>query len=335
MTSDRPSLAVRRFVWCAVVAPAVLTTVAVGVQLTLLPQVPEMVAVHWDAGGAANGFAPAWTQPVMTAALGLGIPLLIALATLPGLRRGDRGASYRLMGALATALSALVAVMFTGALAGQVGLADARDAPSVVPVLIAGFAGAVAAGVIAWFVQPAEAPLRVGLNTARPLALAPGERAVWYGSATLGRAAIIVITVACLFVMGAGIVTWIGGEAAVAWVITIVAVLLIALALTTTAFRVRVDERGLTVVSLVGVPRFRVPVDDIAGVAVRDVNPMGEFGGWGMRSAPGRFGVVMRSGAAVDVERRSGRRFVVTVDDDAVTAAALLEALRLRATVRA
>jgi len=335
MTDDRSSLAVRRFVWCAIVAPVVLTTVAVVWQLIVLPTVPNTIAVHWDAAGAPNGFAPAWVQPVATAALGLGIPLLIALTSLPGLRRGDRGASYRLMGALAPALSALVAVLMTGTFLGQDGLADAADAPSVVPVLVAAFGAALAVGVLAWFVQPAEPPLRAGVDTAHPLALAPGERAVWFGSATIGRAAITAITIACLVVSGAAIVLWISGEAAAAWIATAVAVVLIALAIMTTAFRVRIDDDGLTVVSVAGVPRFHVPLGDIAAVAVRDVNPMGEFGGWGMRSAPGRFGVVMRTGPALDVERRSGRRFVVTLDDDAVTAGSLLEALRTRTGSRA
>ncbi|MBD3752872.1 MAG: hypothetical protein IE935_10685 [Micrococcales bacterium] len=44
----------------------------------------------------------------------------------------------------------------------------------------------------------------------------------------------------------------------------------------------------------------------------------------------GRRGVVLRRGEALEVTRRSGRVFVVTVDD-ASTASALLIALRQRA----
>ncbi|WES64942.1 hypothetical protein P0L94_02445 [Microbacter sp. GSS18] len=118
---------------------------------------------------------------------------------------------------------------------------------------------------------------------------------------------------------------------ATAWVVTGVAVLLIVLAATTVAFHVRVDDRGLSVESVAGVPRFRVPLGDVTSAAAVDVVPMGEFGGWGLRWAPGRrFGVVLRTGAAIEVTRRDGRRFVVTVDD-AGTGAALLEALAERA----
>ncbi|MNY73206.1 hypothetical protein D3C86_2119390 [compost metagenome] len=62
---------------------------------------------------------------------------------------------------------------------------------------------------------------------------------------------------------------------------------------------------------------------------------MGEFGGWGLRlSTDRRFGVVLRSGEAIEVLRRSGKRFVVTVED-AATGAALLEALVERRAARA
>jgi hypothetical protein len=111
-------------------------------------------------------------------------------------------------------------------------------------------------------------------------------------------------------------------------------VLLLALAATTLAFHVRVDDSGLHVESVLGIPRFHVPLGDIESAARVDVNPMGEFGGWGLRQSTGRrFGVVLRAGEAIEVLRRGGKRFVVTVDD-AATGAALLEALVSRAAAR-
>ncbi|MFF1573368.1 hypothetical protein ACFVWR_11505 [Leifsonia sp. NPDC058292] len=60
------------------------------------------------------------------------------------------------------------------------------------------------------------------------------------------------------------------------------------------------------------------------------MNPIGDFGGFGMRYSTGRrFGVVLRHGPPIGVERRDGRRFVVTVAD-ADTGAALLQALAQR-----
>jgi hypothetical protein len=112
------------------------------------------------------------------------------------------------------------------------------------------------------------------------------------------------------------------------------ALLLLAFAATTLAFHVRVDDSGLHVDSVLGIPRFHVPLSDIESAARVEVNPMGEFGGWGLRLSTGRrFGVVLRAGDAIEVLRRSGKRFVVTVDD-AATGAALLEALVSRAAAR-
>ena len=93
----------------------------------------------------------------------------------------------------------------------------------------------------------------------------------------------------------------------------------------------RADESGLTVASVAGFPRFRVPLDEIAAARSTTIEPMGDFGGWGIRSGlDGRFGVVLRRGPAHEVERTNGRRFVVTVAG-ADTAAALLQALVERA----
>ena len=98
-------------------------------------------------------------------------------------------------------------------------------------------------------------------------------------------------------------------------------------AMTTIVFRVRVSERGLRVASLVGVPRFAVPLDDVESVEVVRVSPMADFGGWGIRlGVDGRLGVVLRSGDAIQVRRRSGRTLVVTVED-AQTGAGLLATL--------
>ena len=61
---------------------------------------------------------------------------------------------------------------------------------------------------------------------------------------------------------------------------------------------------------------------------------MGEFGGWGLRWAPGGgFGVVLRSGPGIRITRTNGKTFSVTVDD-AEAGAALLTALAARAQAR-
>ncbi len=95
-----------------------------------MPHVPDPVAIHGGTDGRPDGFGLAWLPVVLTVALGLGVPLLLALSSLPGLRRGDRGPTYRFMGAIAAVTSALMAVLMTWTLVVQTGLAAATDAPA-------------------------------------------------------------------------------------------------------------------------------------------------------------------------------------------------------------
>ncbi|MDL9980719.1 DUF1648 domain-containing protein [Microbacterium candidum] len=323
--------AVSRFVIVALVLPLLLTVVSVVVQLLLMPSMPDPVATHWGPGGAPNGFGSAWVSPVLTVVLGLLLPGLIAITVLPGLRRGHRGAAYRLLGAMALALAVLAAVLMTWTYAMQAGLASAKDGPSATVPLIVSFAASVLAGFAGWFLQPKQEEAGAASLPSAPVALAPGERAVWMQTTTSSRPAVIAITAAVL--LTAALTIWIAftGEARAAWILGIVTVILIAAAASTLSFNLRVDDTGLTVTSVVGIPRFHVPLADITAARATTVTPMADFGGWGIRYLPGRFGVVLRTGPAIEVARTSGRLFVVTAPD-AATGAALLTAFADRAT---
>lgn len=320
----------RSFVLLALVLPALFTIVAIVLQLLWLPALPNPATVHWGMSGEPNGFGPAWTYPLITLGLSGVLPLFLGLSALGGLRRGDRGFTYRFIGAMSLGLSLFGAVLMTWSVAMQRGLADAHDAPSpMLPLLIA-LALAVAVGVVGWFVQPKSTASRPTTVAAVPLTLAPGEKAVWTGNAVMGKLAMVVIGAAVLLLLAASVLMWMTADIGVAILVSVLTVVVVAVALSSTAFHVRVDEHGLTVRSEFGVPRFNVPLSDVEATRSVQVNPMGEFGGWGMRWAPGRFGVVLRTGAGIEVMRRSGKLFVVTVDD-AATGAALLAALTERA----
>ncbi len=332
MTADQlHTLAIRRFVLVALVIPLALVAIGVAVQLLALPHVPETVAVHWDFAGEPDRFAPAWTQPLATILFGAGIPLLIALTSLPGLRRGDRGVTYRFLGAVAAGSSALVTAAFTWTFVMQAGEQASAAAVSIWPAVIASLGIAVVVGVGAWFLQPAEEWERPLPAAARALPIAPGERVVWMRTTSMRPAGAIGIALVVGVVALVAFTSWLtGAPEAVVWVLAFLTVVLVILAATTVAFHVRVDDDGLRAWSVLGIPRFHVPVAEVASAAKVDVNPMGEFGGWGLRwSVDRRFGVVLRAGAAIEVTRTNGRRFVVTVDD-AETGAALLEALVAR-----
>lgn len=326
---------VRRFVLVAVWLPMAFAAIAAVTQLALLPQTPSTIAVHWNASGIADGFAPAWTQPLATLGFGFGVPALITAMTLPALRRGERGLTFRLLGAVAASVSALVCVAFTWTFAMQAGH-ETSDAPAIWTVLAGSLGVGALVGLAAWALQPRQGTTRTAPTSEPALPLAPHERAGWVQATAVSVGAAVAMVLAVVAVGIGAVVAWVaGGDPALVWVLTGVAVLLFALAATTLAFHVRVDDRGLHVTSFLGIPRFRVAPDDVVSAARVEVDPMGEFGGWGLRVAVQgrRFGVVLRRGEAIEVTRRSGRRFVVTVDD-AATGAALLTALSARATAR-
>ncbi|MEV1064891.1 DUF1648 domain-containing protein [Streptomyces sp. NPDC050263] len=93
---------------------------------------------------------------------------------------------------------------------------------------------------------------------------------------------------------------------------------------------VTVGRQGLTVTpGRLPWPRIRVPLEAMTDASHRDIDALGDFGGWGYRIRPGASGVILRSGPTLVVRRAGGREFAVTVDD-AATAAALLNSLIAR-----
>lgn len=328
-TADRP--AVRRFVLVTLILPLVLTVVAVVIQLLVLPTLPDPVAIHWNAAGRPNGFGPVWLTPLLTVVVGLGIPALIAATALSSLRRGDRGFTYRLLGAVALATSALMAVLGTWTTVLQSGLDDAADGPAIGWALVAAFVIAAGAGVAGWLLQPHEPWQSHAVVPTDALQLAAGERAVWLQSVSIAPSGMFVLGAAVMLMIATTVMLAVAeSDPAATWIMLLVTIVLVALVATCVAFHVRIDDEGIRINSVVGWPRVHVPLADVESAAPVFVSPMGEFGGWGLRWAAGRFGVVLRTGEGIEVRRRGGKTLTVTVDD-AETGAALLNALAARA----
>lgn len=319
----------RRYVVVGVIAPLAITAIAVVLMLAWLPDVPATVATHWSGDDGPDGFAPAWTVPLFTAALGAGLTALFATFALVPSREGEWGPTQRLLGAVMLGTSVLLGITLTWSFGMQRGLEDAHDAPSVLVPLAVGAGVGLLAGVAGWFAQPNVTTSGGRAATPRAvaaLALAPGERAVWVRTTTMSRVAMLGITAGIVALALGTVALGLTGSQAW-WIMLATTLLLLVLACATFVFRVRVDRAGLTVRSSIGVPKFRIPLDDIAEARVTTVHPTAEFGGWGIRiGLDGRFGIVLHSGEALQVTRRDGRVFVVTVDD-AATAVALLDAM--------
>ncbi|WP_102192411.1 DUF1648 domain-containing protein [Microbacterium aurantiacum] len=312
------------FLLAAVAVPVVFTSIGVAICATWIPEVPDPVVTHWSAGGA-DGFGPPSTYIWLGVGLGLALPLLMAIITLAAVGAHWGGAA-RMMGALAAGLSAFAAALTAGSLGIQRGLPDATQAPGIGGVVLLSFTALVVVAAVAWVVQPHVRPERGRtLEPRQAVRVSDGERVVWIATTTMPRAALAGVTVLMLALAALAVYMLAIGVAG-AWVVTF-AVLVVGAALSTTAaFRVRITPEGLAVRSLTGWPRARIPLEQIDSVRAVDISPFGEFGGWGWRIAvDGRTGIVMRRGAAIEVTRRDGRSFVITIDG-AEEAAALLQA---------
>ncbi|WP_062203621.1 hypothetical protein [Demequina salsinemoris] len=317
---------VRRAVLVGLGGPALVSCVGVAVQLASVPSLGAELITHWGPSGP-DGYGPAWTWPVLTLAVGLGMPALLMAFALPSLRRGERSPMLRLLPAIALGLSALITTVSTGSV-----LVQRYGAPddSIVPVMIAAFAAALLAGFLGWVVQPAQDMIVPASRPVSPLATAPGTRIVWLGRAEMGRGPMLVLVLASTVLAGLAVWMWVLGDLAAAIIVTAVALLVTVLVSIMTVFHVRADARGLSVRSPIGFPRFTIAASDIASATVTDVSGLTQFGGWGVRMIPGATGVILRNGPGLDVARRSGRRFVITLDD-AETVAGVLTAAAERA----
>ncbi|UZN04743.1 DUF1648 domain-containing protein [Cellulomonas sp. S1-8] len=299
----------------------IATTVVVAVSWT--PRLPDPLAVHWSGSQGPDAFGSLKDA--------VAIPLLFAPLFALGMWAlafwaGRDASTRRLAAGFSTGLAVLMSVVVLGSLAVQLDLADAADAPGINDVVAWAFGGGILAGTLAALVVPRDVPMPSTAPvdpTAPRTALAPEERAAWTRSVTSPVGA------------------WVGGGAVLvvvvlAIVLQVPALLILAAGLglllaSMLVLRVSVDARGLVARSPLGRPSVRVPLDEVVAARVTQIDPFGEFGGWGYRVGQGgRVGFVLRKGEGIEVERTGGRVHVVTVDD-AATGAALLNTLADRA----
>ena len=321
-----------RMLLIGVIVPLVIAGAGLVAVLVALPTLPNPVAVHWGLSGEADGFS----SPLLAILLPPLVVLAYSVLAFAAVR-GDEPptANQRVILAIAPFLAVLITVIVTGSTVGQSGLADATDAASIVPLLVVALVAGLAAGVAGWVLLPRSAE-RVMPDAAEPLTLRGDERAVWMQRAEPNRlVAGLVISILAVAIAGGGLVLWAVAEIPALIVYLSALVIVGVLAVGSLFWRVTVDRAGLRAWSLVGFPRFSVPLDQVESASAVDVVPMRDFGGWGIRfGGARRVGVITRGGEAIEVRRRDGSTLVVTVDN-AGTGASLLTALALRGTMSA
>jgi hypothetical protein len=282
-------------------------------------RLPDPVAHHWGTGGVADGFSSLTSTLWVT--IGLLLVVTVPMAAAAVFAR-QPAALRRCLAGTAAWTSVFMTVLVADSLRGQLDLADAATAPPPGPgILIGVVAGLAFAVVVAMSVRTEPARARA---TGPPPPSVPRDAAAtlelpWTAAPSgLDRAAAIIGSIATVGVaLLAAVVSW--------WLASI-AVLLAALFLGIGRLTTRVELDGLSV-RVMGRRLLHVPVQDIAAAEVIQVDPLWEFGGWGLRvDTAGRTGLVTRKGEALQVRRGDGTAVVITVDE-ADRAAAILNTL--------
>ncbi|GEL23805.1 hypothetical protein PSU4_27590 [Pseudonocardia sulfidoxydans NBRC 16205] len=294
------------------VTPALVTA------LVAADRMPAEPATRFTFDGTAVSTMPHAALVATIVALGVVLAFVFgAMGARPTAARVSSFDTARFFGAVSWATAGLLGGVLYEATAANVDVASAAEAHLTADRLLIAVGVAVVAGVVGYLVTP-SAPPAPEEPPGAPVPIGATERVSWSrrieSRMSLALGAVVLV--------GGLVLGWLAGWLPGALLIVVgLAVLLLG-----SSALVTVDRRGLVVaLGALGWPRLRVPVDDIASVTAGDVSPA-QFGGWGYRLTPGGSGVVLRSGPAVIVTRRSGRRFTVTVDD-ARTAAGLLTSL--------
>lgn len=325
----RLALARRAARWVGLILPLAITVIATVVTALWIPRMPDPTALHWGPNMEPDGFGPPWSNAAIALGVGLLLTSLFGLQALQRAQTRRRGgaiwsSSYRFLSAIVLGTVVFVQTLAVGTAWVQLDAVDARTTGSIGWVMLLGFILWIAVTVLAYLTQPRLRIDAPGSGPAAPLPLAPGERAVWVGEVRPSRVFVWIVSVALVLLAAAALLSF-SVQPVAGWIMLLCFVLVLGLTLISSWFRVRIDASGLEARALLGWPVFRLPAQEVRSVSAAQISPFAEYGGWGLRWTPDRFGIVMRTGEGIVATRRSGRLFGVTVDD-AETGAALLAA---------
>ncbi|HEX4401249.1 MAG TPA: DUF1648 domain-containing protein [Galbitalea sp.] len=311
-----------RILIVALIAPLILAGAALVWSFSLAARLPVRVVVHWDLAGHPNGYGSPFQFPIALASVCLPLIAIFGGAVVLISHRGPLTPLAKVLAVTSIWVTLIVSLTVLGS------LLDKNAGTDIGAWLGLAFAAATVVAAAAWFVLP-PGVRGVGGSvrpTVTPVALADGERASWIRTASVSTGMIWAVVAVCAVISAITIFSTIatGGRY---WWFAFVPVFVLLVVLSNFAWTVRVDDRGLRIRSVLGIPVVHVPLDQVTSADVTDVQALSQYGGWGIRLAlNGRIGVIVRSGEALEVHRRKGLDVVVTVDD-ASSAAALLNGL--------
>lgn len=319
-----------RVVLLGIVLPLVIATAGALLMISWIPELPNPVASHWGSGGV-DGTGSPWLLAVMP----LGITALFSVFVYVGALRestpsGLPTVNQKLIAAMGSGLALFLTIGIGGSVAAQRGLETAAAAPDPWMWPLVGAVLGVALAAVVWLVLPrADRSGPEGLPV-ETLEVSATERLFWTGEVSMKPFGLALIGVAAgILLIAAVFAAFAGSEVAVLMIA--VTFVLFGAASTTLRWRVSVGGQGISVVSFAGWPAVRIALDEVTDVRLIEVNPVGDFGGWGWRGAGGRTGIILQAGPAIEVTRSSGRTLVVPVYDAETAVAVLQAALAQRA----
>ncbi|MCC8927561.1 MULTISPECIES: DUF1648 domain-containing protein [Nocardiaceae] len=285
-----------------VVVPVLAAALGVIVARLWSARLPDQIATHWS-GTQPDGFTSpttsAWTLAIVTVIVGGGCSAVAALAHALLLMR-------RTMLMIGLTVVGLITVLQLAILARQL---DATDVGSVevpgwalgVGTAVGFSVGLLGASLLRDYRErvPADAPPPEALPRA-------DEELPIIESLGAGRVALVVLF--AILGAGAALTCWLSQSW---WPIAIFLPLAV-LPVSLMRYELVVDRSGLHISSL-GMAAFDYSLDEITGASVREVDPFGDFGGWGLRvKGRGNYAVATAKGPAVFVTFANGERLTVT-----------------------
>jgi len=280
-------------------------------------RLPDPLATHWSGSDGPDGFSGLWTNAWTLAAVlivvGGGCAAPAAFARVQLMVR-------RILLVTAMIVIGLITAVALSMLVTQLDLADPSRARLSWWPMGAGVAVGTAVGLLgAWLLRDRRVPVPASAPPDPALPRRADRTALTLTAGVPGRVLIIVGAVLAVLAVGTCVL------AGSAWPLTIYAPVLWLL-LVTARYRITLGPEAITVVSA-GLTMMTYRIDEVVGAHVTTVNPLADFGGWGLRAAGrGRYAVATASGPAVRIETACGDVLTVTTDraDDA---AGLLNAL--------
>lgn len=314
-----------RIIALMVAPPLLLATLAI-TGLYLTPGMPARVAAHWGADGRVDRIDGVDSFAVLIGIMVTAITVLIVAFAIAPVSKGTSRYFIKTWVGLGVGVSSVISIGMYLSVLAQRGVTDPESVPlsaALVPMLVGAVVGVGLAILVARLVPRFPDPKGLSGEVVA-LDIADGEKVFWTQQARTPR---LLAAVPIVILLAVAVLVAVVGLPI--WTPLIIAAIIIPL-MTTLSWRVVIDQRGITTTGLFGFPTLHTPLEQVAGAAAITVNAMSEYGGWGIRAGrSGSLGVITRNGEAIEVQRRSGANFVVTVDD-AATGAGLLTALARR-----